>query len=186
MNEQYVAALQQAIERDGPAILAFLTRAYQVRWPERPYPTHVVAYSNFQGAFSYTGNLMILSSNPKPANDRWYPLEGVFHEGLHQWDNDVAAILRAQAMARGVTVPLDLSHVLVFFTAGEAVRRLHPEHVPIVDSLQIWQLPLSGARVAAQRLRPAMLEIWKPYLDGRGSRDETVAALVAAAAAATP
>ena len=95
-------------------------------------------------------------------------------------------MLRAQATARGVTVPLDLSHVLIFFSAGEAVRLLHPEHVPMVDSLNIWQLPLSGARTAAQRLRPAILEIWKPYLGGRGSRDETLAALVAAAAAATP
>jgi hypothetical protein len=186
MNEQYVVALQQAIARDGPAIVAFLTRAYQLPWPDRPYPTHVVAYSNFQGAYSYAGNLMILSSNANPANDRWYPLEGVFHEGLHQWDDDVAAMLRAQATARGVSVPLDLSHVLIFFTAGEAVRRLHPEHVPMVDALKIWQLPLSGARSAAQRLRPAILQIWKPYLDGRGSRDVTVAALVAAAAAATP
>jgi len=58
--------------------------------------------------------------------------------------------------------------------------------VPMVDALKIWQLPLSGARSAAQRLRPAILQIWKPYLDGRGSRDVTVAALVAAAAAATP
>ncbi len=186
MNEQYVAALQQAIERDGPAIVSFLTRAYHVRWPERPYPTHVVAYSNFAGAFWYTGNVMILSSNPNPANDRWYPLEGVFHEGMHQWDNDVEAMLRAQATPRSVTVPVDLSHALIFFTSGEAVRRLHPEHVPVVDSLQIWRLSLSGARVPAERLRPAVLEIWKPYLDGKGSRDEALAALVAAAAAATP
>ena len=52
--------------------------------------------------------------------------------------------------------------------------------------LKIWTLPLSGARSAAQRLQPAIQQIWKPYLDGRGSRDETLTALVAAAAAATP
>jgi hypothetical protein len=35
-------------------------------------------------------------------------------------------------------------------------------------------------------LQPPIQQIWKPYLDGRGSRDEAIDALVAAAAAATP
>src|SRR5262249_42979056 len=52
MNEQYLARLEQQIERDGPAIVQALTRIYQLPWPERPYPTHVVAYANWQGAFS--------------------------------------------------------------------------------------------------------------------------------------
>jgi hypothetical protein len=182
MNRQYVRDLQQAIDRDGPAIVDFLTRAYQVDWPRRPYPTHVVAYANFGGAFSLTGRVMILSSNPNPANERWYPLESVFHEGLHQWDNDVAALLGTQAAARGVDVPQDLSHALIFFTSGEAVRRVHPEHVPMVDALNIWRLPLSGARLPAQRLRGALLEIWQPYLQGRGTRDEALGQLLIAAA----
>jgi hypothetical protein len=55
--------LQQQIEHDGPAIVEALTRIYQLPWPERAYPTHVVAYANWQGAFSYTGRLMVLSSN---------------------------------------------------------------------------------------------------------------------------
>ena len=49
MNQQYQRALQQMIERDGSAVVAFLTRAYQVEWPQRPYPVHLVAYSNFPG-----------------------------------------------------------------------------------------------------------------------------------------
>jgi hypothetical protein len=186
MNERYIAELQRAIDRDGPAIVAFLSRVYGLEWPSRPYPTHVVAYSMWAGAFSYTGRLLIVSSNPNESNDRLYPLELVFHEAMHQWDDKVAALLRTQATARGVTVPIDLSHTLVFATTGEAVRRLHAEHVPAIDALDIWSKPLSGARVPAKRLQRAIQEIWKPYLDGRGARDEALGAIVAAAAAATP
>jgi hypothetical protein len=186
MNERYIAELQRSIDRDGPAIVAFLSRVYGLEWPNRPYPTHVVAYAIWQGAFSYTGRMLILSSNPNEQNVKLYPLELAFHEAMHQWDDKVAALLRAQAAARGVTVPVDLSHTLVFSSTGEAVRRLHAEHVPVIDARDIWSKPLSGARVPAKRLQPAILEIWKPYLDGRGSRDDTMGAMVAAAAAATP
>jgi hypothetical protein len=186
MNERYVAQLQTAVERDGPAIAAFLSHVYGLDWPSTPYPTHVTAYAMWAGAFSYTGRLMILSSNAYAQNERSYPLESVFHEAMHQWDDRVAVLLRAQATARGVNVPVDLSHAVVFFTVGEAVRRLHPEHVPMVDALDVWSKPISGARLPAKRLQPPIQEIWKPYLDGRGTRDEALSALVAAAAAATP
>ena len=186
MNERYIAELQRSIDRDGPAIVAFLSRVYQMDWPAQPYPTHVVAYAVWQGAFSYTGTLMILSSNANTQNEKFFPLEGVFHEAMHQWDDKVAVLLRTQGTARGVTVPQDLSHALVFYTVGEAVRRLHQEHVPMIDALNIWNGSLSGARAPAKRLQPIIQEIWKPYLDGRGTRDEALGPLVAAAAAATP
>ena len=184
-NERYIADLQRALDTDGPAIVAFLSRVYGLDWP-RQYPSHVVVYAMWAGAFSYTGRLLILSSNRYPQNEKWYPLETAFHESMHQWDDRVAVLLRSQAEARGVIVPSDLSHALIFFTVGEAVRRLHPEHVPVVDALEVWEKNLSGARVPAKRLLPALQSIWKPYLDGRGTRDEAIGGMVAAAAAVTP
>jgi len=186
MNEQYVAELQQQVDRDGPEIVRFLTRVYGFEWPSRSYPTHVVKYAMWGGAFSFTGRMMILSSNPNVQNAGWSPLESVFHEAMHQWDDRWADVLKAPATARGVAVPRDLSHALIFYTTGEAVRRLHPEHVPMVDALDLWKGTLSGGTLPVKRLQPAIQQIWKPYLDGRGNRDETVAALVAAAAAVTP
>ena len=117
---------------------------------------------------------------------RVVPLEIVFHEAMHQWDDDLARVLQAQAKARQVRVAVDLSHVLVFVTAGDVVRRLHPEHVPFIDLLDLWRGTLSGSQAPAARLRPAIQETWKPYLDGRGTRDDVFAAMVAAAAAVTP
>ena len=107
MNERYLAELRQrSIDRDGPAIVAFLSGVYRIGVAETALSeTSVVAYSMWGGAFFYTGRLMIVSSNPNEQNDRLYPLEMVFHEGMHEWDDKVAALLRAQATTRSVTIP---------------------------------------------------------------------------------
>ena len=182
MNGAYVARLQQQIERDGHAIAAFLSMVYGLDWPERPYPTHVVAYANWQGAFSYTGILLVLSSNNNTTNDRFYPLEIAFHEGMHQWDDRIQRILEEQARTLGLKVPVDLSHVLVFVTVGEAVKRLHPEHIPFIDAINLWQGTLSGSSAPATRLRPAIEQYWKPHMQGNGTREEAFRAILGAAA----
>jgi hypothetical protein len=61
---------------------------------------------------------------------------------------------------------------MIFFTAGEAVRRVAPDHTPVADAYGVW-----GRGMA--RLKAVLQETWKPYLDGRGTRDEAIAALVA-------
>jgi hypothetical protein len=82
-----------------------------------------------------------------------------------------------------VSVPRDLSHAMIFFTAGEAVRRVEPTHVPHAQAFEVWPKQLSGASLPALRLKPLLEEIWKPYLDGLGTRDEALAAFVTRAVA---
>jgi hypothetical protein len=74
---------------------------------------------------------------------------------------------------------------MVAFTAGEAVRRIDPTYVPVADAFDVWPKQLSGASLPAQRLKPGLEKVWKPYLNGRGTRDEALAALVARADAAS-
>ena len=61
---------------------------------------------------------------------------------------------------------------MVFFTAGEAVRSIAPDHVPYAEANGVWQRGF-------QRFKAPHEDVWKPYLDGKGTRDETIAALVA-------
>ncbi|OLC42815.1 MAG: hypothetical protein AUH43_21755 [Acidobacteria bacterium 13_1_40CM_65_14] len=65
---------------------------------------------------------------------------------------------------------LNLHHFI--FTAGDAVRRVMPDHVPYAEAAGVWQRGF-------QRFKIPLEETWKPYLDGRGTRDEALAALVA-------
>ena len=72
---------------------------------------------------------------------------------------------------------------MIFFTAGEALRRVDAAYVPYVDRFGIWQFKLSGAALPASRLTQPLLDVWKPYLDGAGTRDAALGALLERAAA---
>jgi hypothetical protein len=140
------------------------------------YGVHVVRYASWGGAFS-TGDLFLVSSNPGAGLSGYGGLESAFHEAMHTWDDPMAMLLDTQARAAGVQVARGLSHALVFFTAGEAVRRVAPAgYVPAGESSGAWDRMLPGMKAAVE-------EVWLPYLNGTGTRDEALAAPVRRAAA---
>ena len=87
------------------------------------------------------------------------------HEG-------VDAALSAAAKRANKRVPGGLSHAMVFYTAGEAVRRVIPGHVPYAEKYGIWNRGLASFKTPLD-------EIWKPYLDRKGTRDDALTALLA-------
>jgi hypothetical protein len=90
---------------------------------------------------------------------------------MHQWDSQVFDALRTQARANNKLVPRGLSHALIFFTAGEAVRRVIPGHVPYAEKFGVWQRGM-------MQFKTPIEQTWKPYVDGKGTRDETFAELI--------
>jgi hypothetical protein len=53
------------------------------------------------------------------------------------------------------------------------------QSVSVVIALRgIWELRSSGAPGPLVRLKTALEEAWKPYLDGRGTRNEAMRALL--------
>lgn len=169
-NRRWQKAMQPLVNKHGPAVLGIITAAYKLDWPTAGYPIQVSAYGNWAGAYSTSGDLLVLSSQ-SPNNQGEYGLEILFHEAMHQWDTPVFELLRAEARKQGKRVPARLSHSLIFFTAGEAVRRVLPAHIPYAEKNGIWQ----GAMGA---FKPAIEETWKPYLDGRGTREEAMFELI--------
>jgi hypothetical protein len=182
-NRAWQSSIEMLIDRHGRTILGFITRAYGMEWPTAGYPVHLSGYANWAGAYSSLRANVLVVSSLDAGNGGLRGLETIFHESMHQWDGRVFAALNAQAKVLKTTVPGDLPHAMIFFTAGEAVRRVEPDHVPYADAFGIWQLRLSGAPVPALRLKAPLEEIWKPYLDGRGARDDVFAALLAKVAA---
>ncbi|MCM3903769.1 MAG: hypothetical protein ND866_18870 [Pyrinomonadaceae bacterium] len=169
-NRNWQKAIQSLVDRHGATVLAFVTNAYMLQWPATGFPVHVSAYSNWAGAYSTTGDLLVVSSQ-SPGLQATYGLETVFHEGMHQWDGQVSEALREQARKVNKVAPRGLSHALICFTAGEAVRRVVPGHVPYAEEFGVWQRGLGPMKVALE-------EFWKPYLDGHGTRDEAFAKLI--------
>jgi hypothetical protein len=162
---------QMLLTRHAAPILAFVTHAYQMPWDPDGYPVHISGYANWAGGYSTDGPLVVISSLDR-ASHGLNGLETVFHEGMHQWDRAVNDLLNAEAQRSNTRIPPGVSHALIFFTAGEAMRRIAPDHTPVAEAFGVW-----GRGMA--RLRTVMQDAWKPYLDGQGTRDEAIAALVA-------
>jgi hypothetical protein len=168
-NQAWLASIQALLDRHGQAILKFITNAFGTTWPSAGFPVNVAAYSNWAGAYSTRGNLLVVASHKSQRGALGF--EAVFHEAMHQWDNQMYAALSKEAQRLGRRVPPDLSHALVFYTAGEAVRGVIPGHVPLGEAVGVWNRGLKP-------FRTAVVEVWKPYLDGRGSREEALAELI--------
>ena len=175
-NRERAAALQSLVLRHGAAVLAFVTRAYQEAWPADGFPVNMSAYTNWAGAYSTDGQLLVVSSLD-PGATGTQGLEIIFHEAMHQWDEAIQARLERLATAQGTPPPNDLlSHALIFYSAGEAVRRAVPGHQPYAEANGLWKQKGLGA------LKPALDGAWKPYLDGTGSLDAALTALLKSAA----
>ena len=133
-----------------------------------------MTYAHPLSAYSTPRSDLIMSTNTKSGMHGLHGLEMAFHEAMHQWDDDVLRLLREHANKVGKEVPANLPHAMIWLTAGEAVRRAVPEHVPYAEAFALWKGALAP-------LKPP-LEVWKSYLEGRGTRDEAVATLVAKSA----
>lgn len=169
-NRAWQKSIQTLVDRYGVNVLSFITGAYQLEWPAAGFDVHVSAYANWAGAYSTDGNLLVLSSLSSGLQGE-YGFETVFHEGMHQWDDQVFAALREQARKLHLLTPRDLSHAMIFFTAGEAVRSVLPGHLPYADKFGVWERGLKPFKVVLD-------EVWKPYLAGHGTRDEALTALI--------
>ena len=170
-NVEWRDAVQTHIDRHGRAVLAFITRAYGMEWPADGFPLHLSGYANWAGAYSTDDNLLVISSLDRGTRGL-SGVETVFHEAMHQWDGPVQSLISDYARRAGKRAPPGLSHALIWVTAGEAVRRVAPGYVPNAETFGIWQRGM-------QSLKGPLEAAWKPYLDGQGTREEALAALIA-------
>ena len=156
---------------------SFHHEKYQQAWPAAGFSGPRSGYSNW--AARTRDGRFARYVQPESGSPGLYGFETAFHEGIHQWDEQIFAALRQQAIKLNKFFPRGVSHSLIFFTAGEAVRSVVPDHVPYADRYGVWERGLGPMKIALQ-------EAWKPYLDGRGTRDEAFAALVLRTAVEPP
>ena len=175
-NLDQLVELQTLVDRHGAAVLRYITRAYQERWPADGYPVNLSAYSNWAGAYS-TGDKLLVVSSLDSGTKGMQGLEILFHESMHQWDGASYAKLQKAASQAGIPkFESLLPHAMIFFTAGEAVRSVDPQHVPYAEGNGLWREKGLGA------FKPALDSVWTPYLEGKGTLalDDALIALLKA------
>lgn len=170
-NQTWVEAIEPLLEKHGQPVLNFITKASGLPWPADGFPVQMSGYSNWAGAYSTEGPLLVLSSLDPAFRGTSVGLETVFHEAMHQWDEANFEALVAAAKARRVRFPQGLDHAMLFFTVGEAFRTVIPEHIPYAHQFGVWQRR-SG------KFLPMLEKSWRPYLHGLVPRNHALANLM--------
>lgn len=169
-NRKWLASMQDPLQKYGPRILAYVTRVYQEPWMAGGFPVNVSAWSNWAGAYSTYDSLLVVSTM-NPGNQGLHGFEIMFHEAMHQWDEEIDARLLKIARANTLKFNDLLSHAMIFYTTGEAMKTVVPSHVPYAELAGIWK-----GRMGV--FKPALDAHWKPYLDGRTTLDDSLLGLL--------
>jgi hypothetical protein len=178
-NREWIAAAQPLIDFHGMAIRQALTRTYGVSWPARPIDVDLSVTAGPNGAYSSSTPPHVTLSSTDLSYRGYHALEMLFHESSHTlglYPGLIQGLTRA-AQEQHVTIPRQLWHAVLFYTAGELTRRelrTHGvEYIEYADAGLYKNLCGAGCR-------EKIVEHWRPHLDGKRSMPDALAALAGA------
>jgi len=176
-NRDWIATVLPLVDRHGAALSQSLARVYGVTWPSEPMHVDLSVVAGPVGAFSVNSHITITSSDPRYRG--YAGLEMAFHEASHALPlfNVLIEPMNRIAAEQKVTVPPQLWHAVLFYTAGElTMRELKArgiEYSPYANAA--FYDNMCGAGCMAK-----IGENWTPHLDGKRSIPDALTGLVAA------
>jgi len=160
------------LENYGPKVLAYVTKAYQQTWPKGGFPVNFSGYTNWAGAYSTTGELIVIASLD-PGTSGTLGLESMFHEAMHQWDDAMMTRLSRLSKANQTSAPRQgITHALIWYTAAEAVKSVVPSHRGYAEVGGMWNQKGLGS------FKAGLDAHWKPYLEGNSTLDAALVGLL--------
>ena len=166
--------MQPLVDRHGAALSEALARVYGVSWPREPIPVDLTVTAGPDGAYGTSDPAHITMS---PSTFRGYvALEMLFHESTHSIVPLFQLVSQA-ATTQKVNVPPQLSHAVLFYTAGElTMRELKARGISYTAYADAgFYTNMCGAGCGEK-----IAEHWTPHLDGKRSIPDALSALVAA------
>jgi hypothetical protein len=179
-NRRWIEELKPRLAKDEERTALRLEQLYGKRWNGLPLLVDVVETVDWAGANSIFGNLdgghlLISNSYQGPA-----ALEIVFPEASHllmDRKDPVWLALDSAASAVDWRLPDELWHVVLFYTTGEAVRRILDEGGKAGYTPMVYGIFDRGTWV---RYREALESNWLPYVHGKRALSEAAAGLIEA------
>ena len=175
-NRAWIAAVQPLLERHGTALSQALTRTYDTTWPNDPIPVDLSVTAGPTGAYTTGPPTHVTISSSEPSHQGLASLEMLFHEGSHSPVSDLFQRVRQAASDQKVSVPPQLWHGVLFYTAGELTARELKAHGIAYTPYgrQDLYTNLCGAGC-----REKIAEYWTPRLDRKQSIADSLSRLVA-------
>jgi hypothetical protein len=186
-NEAWIAQFRTLAEQHATKLFPALAGAYHVTWPKSPVlvdtsietgPTLAYTTGGPPGTAGHT------TIAPTKTQDLSVAIETLFHEASHVVDDQITRAVEAEGVRQHVKPLPDLWHGIIFFTAGELVRRElgkagDATYQPYAVRFGVWER-------GWQTIHAALEKEWLPYLNGKVSYEKALAGLVAAGSTAQP
>jgi hypothetical protein len=181
-NRDWITNLMPLLRRHQAAYVQMTSRLYGAKWADSPYRVDVSTYFNSRAGYTAREGVIVMYS-ADPGSQGLYALEMLFHEVQHVEGISSLAldskVLTPAFEAVGAELPINLTHALVFATAGEFARSVArsdrlPEHVPY------WIREGFESQDEWKRLVPVVQKYWLPVVRGETSRTDGIAALARA------
>lgn len=176
-NRAWLAGVLPLLERHEEFGVATLERAYHGRLQER-LRVDVTAYANWAGGYTSNGPAHVVVLSTDPMNEGVYGLELLMHEPGHAspLGRPLREGLAAAFQGAGAEVPSNLSHAILFFTAGWIAGEVAREEGRGPHTPYAVAEGLVGFR-GWEGLWPALEADWRPFLDREISREEALSRL---------
>lgn len=171
-NRAWLSVVKPLLDRWGPGIAAELAQRFDTSWPAAPVRVEISRLAGAHGAYTSTPPILTTMSSDDARYQGEAALEMLFHEASHGLSGNLEHDLDMAFTARGQEAPRELEHVLIFYTAGELVRRrLGPTYVPYGYKQGVYE------RGDWPRLEAAVRASWQPWLAGETSLQDAIARL---------
>ena len=175
-NREWIAAVRPLVDRHGAALNQTMARAYDVTMPDNPVWVDVSVRAHPNGAYETGPVTHVMISSVDPSYRGYAALEMLFHERSHAWGRVLAQAIFASAKEQGVSVPPQLPHAVLFYTAGELTARELKAHG--IDYAHYAQRGIY-TKMCGAGCQDKMTAHWTPHLEGKRSIVESLSALVA-------
>jgi hypothetical protein len=159
-NRTTSARAEKLIEPFGAELADELALRLEAVWPSEPIRVELSPIAGWAPAYTTPRPILVTLANADPRNDGDALLELLFHEASHGMSDVLDHDLISAFMEQGKKPPDGLDHAILFYTAGELVRRhLGARYVPYAYQRGLYQH-------GWQRFEPALRGHWQPWLDG--------------------
>jgi hypothetical protein len=175
-NREWIAAVRPLVDRHGAALDQTMARAYDVTMADNPVWVDVSVRAGPVGAYESGPVTHVMISSVDGGYRGYKALEMLFHERSHAWGSVLARAIFAAAREQGVSVPPQLPHAVLFYTAGELTARELKAH-----GIDYTHYAQSGiyTNMCGAGCQDKMAAHWTPHLEGKRSIVESLTALVA-------
>jgi hypothetical protein len=179
-NRGWIAAQAPPVRQIGARLGEALSNAYRTPWPAEPIRVDLVYYASPFGSYTTLDPVHVMLSSEDASNQGPLGLELLFYEGSHAIGGSVEDVIVRECHTRGIPIPRDLWHALLFYTTAKMIGRVAPANADDDASVAVAHNYATGLNERGWQGYQRVLEVyWQDYLNGRTDFERALTALVA-------